>query len=318
MNEENNEIIENMTQEERDKWHANFIEEIKRSNDDDALRHSAQRVDKKYQDSGGRSWVTLCVQMARKPLHILRHLIPLGFPVNNADVNGWMPLHYTVRECKVITDRPGIILLLMANGAKVDAKTTDEGLSAFMVSCLMGDVQIAELLLARGASIHSTDRYGNSALHLAAAHTKLNMIQFLLYRGLTANCRNIHQQSPDMVVGDEESENKDHKRVKKIRRILKENGVLQKKLAQNYKEKLRAERKERESLESLSTRGKWDFTCEELLNSIETILCGARTKNVEDDFPPPPYSRNIFSVSGVITNDPAKGFEKLTRPLPLA
>ena len=39
---------------------------------------------------------------------------------------------------------------------KVDAKTTDEGLSAFMVSCLMGDVQIAELLLARGASIHST------------------------------------------------------------------------------------------------------------------------------------------------------------------
>ena len=38
-----------------------------------------------------------------------------------------------------------------------------------------------------------------------------------------------------MVVGDEEEENKDHKRVKKIRRILKENGVLQKKLAQNYK-----------------------------------------------------------------------------------
>merc|ERR1711937_566617 len=116
------------------------------------------------------------------------------------------------------------------------------------------------------------DRYGNSALHLAAAHTKLNMIQFLLYRGLTANCRNMHQQSPDMVVGDEESENKDHKRVKKIRRILTENGVLQKKLAQNYKEKLRAERKERESLESLSTRGKWDFTCEELLNSIEVQI----------------------------------------------
>ena len=39
---------------------------------------------------------------------------------------------------------------------QVDVKTTDEGLSAFMVSCIIGDVQIAELLLARGASIHST------------------------------------------------------------------------------------------------------------------------------------------------------------------
>lgn len=314
------EPIENLSKEERDKHNATFIDEIKKSNDDVALRRSAQRVEKRFQDSGGRSWVTLTVQFSRRPLHVLRHLIPLGFPVNIPDVNGWMPLHYTVQGCKVIADRPGLILLLLANGAKVDVKTTDEGLSAFMVSCLIGDVQIAELLLARGASIHSTDRYGNSALHLAAKHTKLNMIQFLLYRGLTANCRNIHQQSPDMVVGDEE-QTRDSKRQKKIRRILKENGILQKKLAQSYKEKLRAERKERESLESISTRGKWDFTCEELLNSIENILCGARTKDVEDDFQPPmpcPISRSIYSVSGVITTDPAKGFEKLTRPIPLA
>ena len=40
-------------------------------------------------------------------------------------------------------------------------KTTDEGLSAFMVSCLIGDVQIAELLLGRGASIHSTAMESN-------------------------------------------------------------------------------------------------------------------------------------------------------------
>lgn len=317
-----NDQIEKMTDEERDKLHATFIDEIKKSNDDVALRRSAQRVEKRFQDSGGRSWVTLTVQFARRPLHILRHLIPLGFPVNIADVNGWMPLHYTVRGCKVIADRPGLILLLLANGAKVDVKTTDEGLSAFMVSCLIGDVQIAELLLGRGASIHSTDRYGNSALHLAAKHTKLNMIQFLLYRGLTANCRNIHQESPDMVVGEcEDQSTKDPKRIKKIRKILKENGVLQKKLAQSYKEKLRAERKERESLESISTRGKWDFTCEELLNSIENALCGSKSKDVEDDFPSPmpcPISRNIYSVSGVITTDPAKGFEKLTRPIPLA
>jgi len=37
-----------------------------------------------------------------------------------------------------------------------------------------------------------------------------------------------------MVVGDKE-QTRDSKRQKKIRRILKENGILQKKLAQSYK-----------------------------------------------------------------------------------
>ena len=53
-------------------------------------------------------------------------------------------------------DRAGLILLLLANGVKIDVKTTNEGLSSFMIACTMGDVQLVELLLARGASIHNT------------------------------------------------------------------------------------------------------------------------------------------------------------------
>lgn len=124
-----------------------------------------------------------------------------------------------------------------------------------------------------------------------------------------------------MVVGDslkKSSTSDPKKKNSKIRKILKENGVLQKKLAQSYKEKLRAERKERESLENISTGSKWDFTCEELLNSIENVLCGKQQKQVEDDFSSTNSQRNIYSVSGVITSDPAKGFEKLTRPIPIA
>ena len=71
-------------------------------------------------------------------------------------------------------------------------------------------------------------------MHLAAQHSKLNMVQFLLYRGLTANCRNIHNQSPDMIVG-EKGKQPDTKSNKKIRHILQENGKLQKKLAKHYK-----------------------------------------------------------------------------------
>jgi len=54
------------------------------------------------------------------------------------------------------------------------------------------------------------------------------------YLGLTANCRNVKSQSPSEVVGDAVAA-KDVKKVKRIRRVLKENAVLQKQLAQNYK-----------------------------------------------------------------------------------
>lgn len=66
-------------------------------------------------------------------------------------------------------DRAGLILLLLANGVKIDVKTTDEGLSSFMIACIMGDVQLAELLLARGASIHNTDKESKlSTQHFSA------------------------------------------------------------------------------------------------------------------------------------------------------
>lgn len=54
------------------------------------------------------------------------------------------------------------------------------------------------------------------------------------YLGLTANCRNVKSQSPSEVVGDAAAA-KDVKKVKRIRRVLNENAVLQKQLAQNYK-----------------------------------------------------------------------------------
>ena len=54
------------------------------------------------------------------------------------------------------------------------------------------------------------------------------------YLGLTANCRNVKSQSPTEVVGDAAAV-KDVKKIKRIRRVLKENAILQKQLAQNYK-----------------------------------------------------------------------------------
>lgn len=304
-----------------------FLKEIMNPTDNVEIQYLASTVDRQFQDKNGLGWISHVIANSTRPLHVLRHMIPFGFPVNLADNNGAMPLHYTVKHCKNDEDKLGLILILLANGAKVDAKTADESMTALMMACCLGDVQSAELLLARGASIHATDRYGNSCLHLAARHLRCQMVQFLLYRGLTANCRNVKSQSPSEVVGDAAAA-KDVKKVKRIRRVLKENAVLQKQLAQNYKEKLRAERKERESLESLSTKSKWEFTCEEFLHSLEGILCGVGQAVKEDDFSDRSSSsqssnshtglNTTRTSSSIVTTDPAKGFADFTRTLPLS
>ena len=85
--------------------------------------------------------------------------------------------------CQVKIDRAGLILLLLANGVKIDVKTTDEGLSSFMIACIMGDVQLAELLLARGASIHNTDK--ESKLLLSLAFGKLMQAIFMYMHTFT-------------------------------------------------------------------------------------------------------------------------------------
>ena len=80
-------------------------------------------------------------------------------------------------------DRAGLILLLLANGVKIDVKTTDEGLSSFMIACIMGDVQLAELLLARGASIHNTDKESKLLISLALSrsmHANIYMHTFTI------------------------------------------------------------------------------------------------------------------------------------------
>ena len=82
-----------------------------------------------------------------------------------------MNLFFSVHGCQVKIDRAGLILLLLANGVKIDVKTTDEGLSSFMIACIMGDVQLAELLLARGASIHNTDKESKLLISLALSRS---------------------------------------------------------------------------------------------------------------------------------------------------
>lgn len=136
-----------------------ILETLKNETEDASFRASIkQRVPTSYQDVAGKSLSSLIILHSPQPLKHTRTVLQMGYSVSTPDKNGWTPLHHTVHGCQVKMDRAGLILLLLANGVKIDVKTTDEGLSSFMIACIMGDVQLAELLLARGASIHNTDK----------------------------------------------------------------------------------------------------------------------------------------------------------------
>jgi len=136
-----------------------ILDTLKNETEDASFRSSIkQRVPTSYQDVTGTSLSSLIILHSPQPLKHTRTVLQMGYSVSTPDKNGWTPLHHTVHGCQVKMDRAGLILLLLANGVKIDVKTTDEGLSSFMIACIMGDVQLAELLLARGASIHNTDK----------------------------------------------------------------------------------------------------------------------------------------------------------------
>jgi ankyrin repeat protein len=139
-----------------DKFYNLLLTILKNETEDVAFRKSIKRIPIGYQDSGGGSLTSLIILHSCSPLKHTRIVLQMGYSVSTPDKNGWTPLHHTVHGCQVKIDRAGLILLLLANGVKIDVKTTDEGLSSFMIACIMGDVQLAELLLARGASIHNT------------------------------------------------------------------------------------------------------------------------------------------------------------------
>jgi ankyrin repeat protein len=133
-----------------------LMEILKLETEDVSFRKSMKRFPLSYQDPAGKSLVSLIIMNSKSPLKHTRIIQQMGYSVSTPDKNGWTPLHHTVHGCQVKMDRAGLILLLLANGVKIDVKTTNEGLSSFMIACTMGDVQLAELLLARGASIHNT------------------------------------------------------------------------------------------------------------------------------------------------------------------
>ena len=126
----------------------------------------------------------------RTPLHfaageadtrILMRLIEAGAEVNKSNESGYTPLHLAAYNKEKIE-------LLLANGANINAVTTD-GLTPLMVAARIPNCsnEVIQTLLAARSNINATDINGQSALIIAARYTaRPAIITLLLNAGANA------------------------------------------------------------------------------------------------------------------------------------
>ncbi|MBN1471585.1 MAG: ankyrin repeat domain-containing protein [Syntrophaceae bacterium] len=98
------------------------------------------------------------------------------------DKNGNKPLHLASYY-----NRKDICMLLIANGAKLNAKTSILG-TPLHIASNMGHKEIAELLIANGADVDATDKYfGETALFEASKYGHKEIVELLIANGADVN-----------------------------------------------------------------------------------------------------------------------------------
>lgn len=90
----------------------------------------------------------------------------------------------------------GVVSLLLDNEAVVDSRVGSTKDTALILACQHGQVDIAEMLLGKGADVNLQNCYGNSAIHESARHGDTDLTRLLISEGAIVNTTNNKQSSP--------------------------------------------------------------------------------------------------------------------------
>lgn len=124
------------------------------------------------------------------PIEIIADLINKGASVNCEDKIGMKPL--ALAAMLAIPIYADICRYLINNGARINAPSTERGLSAIMFSARNGKVETCRLLIARGSWLSLQDKAGDTALHWCAFTGQLGVARLLLENGVDRTVKDIN------------------------------------------------------------------------------------------------------------------------------
>ncbi len=139
-------------------------------------------------------------QQGQTPLHIAAYngqdsivkiLLENGADANIKNENGLTPIFLAISQGKVKAAK----LLLEAKNATTNP-TDSNGLTPLHKSATVGNKEMVQLLLDKGAELHAKDPNGNTALHLAAYFGKEDAVKILLERKAAVDARSHKDTTP--------------------------------------------------------------------------------------------------------------------------
>lgn len=150
---------------------------------------------------GGQSVVDIAAK--RGHVGLLRQLLQHGGDVKDKDHAGMTPLHSAASH-----ERPGdngdAVRVLLADGADIEAKTTEFGFSPLVIAayCEFASCGTVFALLEGEADINAVDTSKQTALHMACCRSNVDVVGLLLQWGADETLRDGDGKTAMEVVGD--------------------------------------------------------------------------------------------------------------------
>jgi hypothetical protein len=121
-----------------------------------------------------------------------RQLIEIPFLSNPREHVGWTALVFAIRSGHV-----GVVRRLVEAGADVHVIDPEGGFSMTDLACMKNDLEMVQILLARGAPVDHLDNMGRTTLHLAAQNGNPAMVRLLINHKADVNVRSrIRPETP--------------------------------------------------------------------------------------------------------------------------
>ncbi len=123
---------------------------------------------------------------------IVKMLVNAGANIDIPDNQKNTPLHISAFNNKIEIMEFLIAKQLQVNPESLNAKGEDYGWTALHHASIMGNFENGKMLVMAGASIDIPDNDGNTPLHLAAYHNRIEIVEFLIAVQLQVNPKSLN------------------------------------------------------------------------------------------------------------------------------